>query len=65
VVAGGKLKNKYTADIQFKEYKPEVQFLTVPGYATVEYAFIIEGKGNVEFNCESRKAKNVKQSIKL
>lgn len=65
VVAGGKLKNKYTADIQFKEYKPEVQFLTVPGYATVEYAFIIEGKGNVEFSYESRKAKNVKKQIKL
>ncbi|MCD6090977.1 MAG: hypothetical protein J7J72_05720 [Bacteroidales bacterium] len=65
VVAGGKLNNKYTADIQFKEHKPEVQFLTVPGYATVEYAFIIEGKGNVEFSYESRKARNVKQSIKL
>ncbi len=65
VVAGGKLNNEYTADIQFKEYKPEIQFLTVSGYATVEYAFIIEGKGDVEFSYESRKARNVKQSIKL
>jgi hypothetical protein len=65
VVAGGKLNNEYTADIQFKEYKPEVQFLTVPGYSTVEYAFILEGNGDVEFSYESRKARNVKQSIKL
>lgn len=65
VVAGGKLNNEYTADIQFKEYKPEIQFLSVPGYATVEYAFIIEGKGPVEFSYESRKARNVKQNIKL
>lgn len=65
VLAGGKLNNEYTADIQFKDHKPEVQFLTVPGYATVEYAFIIEGKGNVEFSYESRKARNVKKQIKL
>lgn len=65
VLAGGKLNDQYTADIQFKEYKPEVQFLTVPGYSTVEYAFILEGSGNAEFSYESRKARNVKQSIKL
>lgn len=65
VLAGGKLNNEYTADIQFKDHKPEVQFLTVPGYSTVEYAFIIEGKGNVEFSYESRKARNVKKQIKL
>lgn len=65
VVAGGKLINQYTAEIQFKEYKPEVQFLTVPGYSTVEYAFIVEGKGTIEISYESRKAKDVKQQIKL
>ncbi len=65
VLAGGKLNDQYTADIQFKEYKPEIQFLTVPGYSTVEYAFILEGSGNAEFSYESRKARNVKQSIKL
>jgi hypothetical protein len=65
VIAGGKLNNEYTADIQFKQHKPEVQFLSIPGYSTVEYAFIIEGKGNVEISYESRKARNVKQNIKL
>ncbi len=65
VVAGGKITDKYLEKVTYKEYKPEVQFLALPGYAVEEYQFLIEGKGEISFEFESQKAKNAKTSIKL
>ena len=65
VLAGGKLTDKYFNKTSYKEYKPEIQFLSVPGFGNVEYQFVIEGKGNVTFSYESRKAKNVSTTMKL
>jgi len=65
VVAGGKINNYRLDQVNYKEHKPEIQFFALPGHSTAEYEFIIEGKGTVELEYISRKAKNVKTSIKL
>ncbi|MFW6290390.1 MAG: M14 family metallopeptidase, partial [Mariniphaga sp.] len=44
VIAGGKITDKHFEKVSYKEHKPEVQFLALPGYAVQEYLFLIEGK---------------------
>lgn len=65
VIAGGKLNDKYQNKVSYKEKKPELQFLSVPGYGVVEYQFIIEGKGKITFDYESQKANNLKTSVTI
>jgi hypothetical protein len=65
VVAGGKLTDKHFGKVTYKEMKPEIQFLAIPGYGVEEYQFLIEGKGEVTFLFDSQKAGNTKTSVKL
>ncbi len=65
VVAGGRLTDKYTERANYKEYKPEVQFLSVPAFGYVEYTFLISGKGSITLSYHSQIAKDLKQTIKL
>ncbi len=65
VVAGGKINDIRLDKISYKDKKPEIQFLSVQGYDKVEYEFLIEGKGKITFNYESRKAKNLNTSVEL
>ncbi len=65
VVAGGKINDIRLDKVDYKDNKPETQFLSVPGYDEVEYEFLIEGKGEITFSYESRKAKNTKTSVRL
>jgi hypothetical protein len=65
VIAGGVLTDSRLNKVNYKDKKPEIQFLAVPGYGVVEYQFLIEGKGEVSFNYVSLKAKDVSVSTKL
>lgn len=65
VIAGGRLSDKYTEKAQYKEYKPNVQFLSVPAFGFVEYTFLISGKGNVQLNYHSQAAQDVSMTVKL
>ncbi len=65
VVAGGKISDFRLNKVTYKESKPEIQFLSVPGYGTVEYQFLVEGKGEITISYESRKANDVKTLVKL
>jgi hypothetical protein len=65
VVAGGRLTDKYTERANYKEYKPEVQFLSVPAFGYVEYTFLVSGKGSITLTYHSQVAKDLKQTIKL
>ncbi len=65
VIAGGKLTDFRLNKVNYKENKPEIQFFAMPGNSKVEYQFLIEGKGEVKFEYNSRKAKNVSTSVKL
>ncbi len=65
VVSGGILENSYTNKVNYKEYKPEVQFLTIPGNDKVEFQFLISGNGNVKFDYNSQKAGSVIKTYNL
>jgi len=65
VVAGGKITDRHFEKVSYKENKPEVQFLAMPGHSVMEYQFLIEGRGEVTFHFESQKAKNVSTTVKL
>ena len=66
VIAGGKLKNKYTNEVDYKEHKPEVQFVVVPGNSNIEYEFLItNAKGKVTINYTSQKTKDLSVTVDL
>lgn len=56
VVAGGLLLDPYRDQANYKEHKPEIQFVHVPGFGKVEYQFLISGKGKVHIDYSSMKA---------
>ncbi len=56
VVAGGLLTDPYRDEVIHKKYRPEVQFLVVPGFGKVEHQFLVEGKGEITVKYESRHA---------
>ena len=56
VVSGGEITDRYNNKVSYKEYKPEVQFIQVPGFGMVEYEFLVSGKGSLNIDYRSRKA---------
>ena len=65
VITGGVLTDKYNNKVSYKKYKPELQFLQVPGFGRLEYQFLVKGKGDFELKYKSVKAKDVQLSSKL
>jgi hypothetical protein len=65
VVAGGILVDPYTDRVNYKKYRPEVQFLVVPGFGKVEHQFLVEGKGEITVRYESRHAGILERKVKL
>ncbi len=65
VVSGGKLTDVYNDKVNYKKYKPEVQYCQVPGFGKVEYQFLITGKGELEILYKSQKAGTLIETIKL
>jgi hypothetical protein len=65
VVAGGKIQDFRLNKVTYKDNKPEIQFLSVPGHGSVEYQFLVEGKGEITISYESRKANDLKTTVKL
>jgi len=65
VVSGGKITDIYLDKVEYKEFKPEIQFCQVPGFSKVEYQFLVSGKGNLEINYNSVKAGIIKKEVTL
>ena len=65
VLAGGVLVNAYRDQVTYKKYRPELQFLVVPGFGKVEYQFLVEGKGSVTLKYESRHGGRLEKTVKL
>jgi hypothetical protein len=65
VVSGGKITNLYMDLVDYKEYKPEIQFCQVPGSGKIEYQFLVSGKGSVDVKYESTKAGTITKNIPL
>jgi len=63
VIAGAKINNLYQGDFSYKEYRPDVQFFFIPGFARVEYQFLLSGSGAVEINYTSRHAGKILKTI--
>jgi hypothetical protein len=64
VISGG-LASGLFDDVTYKAYKPEVQFLQVPGNSRVDLQFLLAGKGEATFSYESRKAGKVSKSVTI
>jgi len=58
VLAGGKLMDAHRNQAVYKEHKPQVQLIHIPGFGKVEYQFLISGKGTIKVNYSSLKAKD-------
>jgi Zinc carboxypeptidase len=56
VLAGGLLTEPYIDEVVYKKYRPDLQFLVVPGFGRVEHQFLVEGKGEITVKYESRHA---------
>ncbi len=65
VVAGGRLLDEYTGRTLYKEKKPEIQFLQVPGFGHTDLQFLLKGKGEVTFLYRSRKAGSRRMKVVL
>jgi Zinc carboxypeptidase len=65
VVAGGVLKNVYRNEVNYKEYRPELQFLAVPGLGKIDYQFLVSGTGSATIHYNSRHAGKISKTIKL
>jgi hypothetical protein len=65
VLAGGKLLDAYRNTASYKEHRPELQFLFVPGFGKVEYQFLVSGKGDIQINYESRFGGKITRTIAL
>lgn len=65
VVAAGELTNRLNDEVNYKEHKPEIQFMRVPGHDVVEYEFLVQGSGTIKVQYKSRKAGQRSQSTQL
>ncbi len=65
VVAAGLLTDVYNDRVIYKKYRPEIQFVVVPGFGKVEYQFLIKGGGEITLSYESVKAGKIVKKVNL
>jgi len=65
VVAGGRLTDEHMDKVIYKEHKPQLQLIHVPGFGKVDFQFLISGKGKVSVAYSSMKAKDQKLEFEL
>jgi hypothetical protein len=65
VVAGGEINDLYLHQVAFKEFRPELQFLVVPGFGKVEHEFLVAGTGPLTVTYQSRHAGKLSRTITL
>lgn len=67
VTAGGLLTDIYRDQVNYKEFRPDIQFLAVPGFGKVEHQFLVSGtKGaKVTVKYSSGHAGKISKTIEL
>ena len=65
MLAGGEITDIYMHQVAFKEFRPEIQFLVVPGFGKVEHEFLVAGTGNLTIAYQSRHAGKITKNIDL
>jgi len=63
VVAAGPVSDEYTDRVDYKAYRPELQFLRLNAFGSLIYDFLVEGSGTLALEYSSVHAKN--QSLKI
>lgn len=53
VLAGGVLTDPWLGETSYKEHRPELQCLVVPGSGKIEHQFLVEGTGEIKISYES------------
>lgn len=65
VVAGGPMTNLLRDEVNYKEHRPEIQFMFVPGFGKTEYQFLVSGSGSAEIKYRSRHAGTLHKTVQL
>lgn len=65
VVAGGRLTNVYRDQVTYKKFRPELQFLFIPGFGKMEHQFLVSGKGEITIKYQSRHAGKLVKRVTL
>jgi hypothetical protein len=65
VLAGGTLNDIYRDQVTYKQHRPELQFLVVPGFGKVEHQFLVEGKGEITLKYSSRFGGKITKTFEL
>ncbi len=65
VVTGGEIEDIYLGKVAFKEFRPELQFLAVPGFGRVEHEFLVSGSGPLTIAYQSRHAGKLSKTVTL
>lgn len=67
VTAGGSIADVYNDQVVYKEFRPEIQFLSVPGFDKVEHQFLISAAtgAQVTISYTSRHAGKISKTISL
>ena len=65
VVAGGLLIDPDNDRVNYKENKPGIQFLVVPGFGKIEHQFLVSGKGTITLRYESRHGGTKEKVVEL
>jgi hypothetical protein len=65
VVAGGRVSGVPIETVAYKPFKPEVQFVQVPGDGKIEFEFLVSGKGELAVSYQSVKAGKLRKTVPL
>lgn len=63
VVAGGKVTDRFRDRVDYKEHRPELQFLRIAGTSVEYYDFLVEGNGELTIEYNSRKAGSRSETV--
>jgi len=65
VVTGGAITDLYRDKVSYKEFKPQLQMVRVPGFGKVEHQFLVSGSGKLTIKYQSRKAGTIVKTVEL
>lgn len=65
IIAGGRLTEIYRNQASYKKFRPELQFLIVPGFGKIEHQFLISGKGKITVKYQSVHAGKIVKTLIL
>ncbi|MBN2344808.1 MAG: hypothetical protein JXO51_00350 [Candidatus Aminicenantes bacterium] len=65
VIAGGEIEDIHLHKVAYKEHRPELQFLVVPGFGKVEHEFLVAGSGELTVSYRSRHAGKRSRTLTL